>query len=271
MTQVGAAEGAAGVAPAFLVRGARIASVAGRLDLQPSLPGEEEPVARHPGGQDAVEKIDSGERAAQEVLGRSDAHQVPRLVRRKERRRVLDPFPHLRGVLAYRETAERGARQIERGDLLDVAFTQIAEEPSLDDSEERGASFAAVPLRLAAHRPSGGARHGFLVPRAVGLGREALVETHEDVAPEEKLDPGCPLRGEDLRAAVEVAAERGALLVNLAVLGERVDLESARVGEDAAVPRHEPVQAAYLRDQLGTGTQQQVIRIAEHDLSTDRR
>src|SRR3954462_3044668 len=176
MTQVGAAEGPAGVAPAFLVRGARIASVAGCLDLQPSLPGEEEPVARHPGGEDAVEEIDSGERAAQEVLGRSYAHQVPRLVRRKERRRVLDPFPHLRWVLAYRKTAERGARQIERGDLLDVAFTQIAEEPSLDDSEERGASFAAVPLGLAAHRPSGGARHGFLVPRAVGIRREALVE-----------------------------------------------------------------------------------------------
>src|SRR3954467_1541660 len=162
MTQAGAAEGPARVAPAFLVRGARIASVAGCLDLQPSLPGEEEPVARHPGGQDAVEEIDSGERAAQEVLGRSNAHQVPRLVRRKERRRVLDPFPHLRGVLADRETAERGARQIECGDLLDVAFARNGEEPSLDDSEERAASFAAVPLRLAALRLPGGARHGFL-------------------------------------------------------------------------------------------------------------
>src|SRR3954463_13945446 len=112
MTQVGAGESPAGVAAASLVRGARIASVAGCLDLQPSLPGEEEPVARHPGGQDTVEEIDSGDHAAQEVLGPPDTDRVSLLVRRKERRRVLDPFPHLRWVLADGETAQRGSREI---------------------------------------------------------------------------------------------------------------------------------------------------------------
>ena len=63
---------------------------------------------------------------------------------------------------------------------------------------------------------------------------------------------------EPVERAVEVAAERDAVLVDDPQVAERDDLEAARVGQDRAVPVHEPVQAAEPRDPLvaraaGTG------------------
>src|SRR5216684_4248377 len=65
VAQVRAREGAAGVAAAVGVGGARIARVTRGLDLQPAPAREEEPVARHARGKDAVEEIDACQGAAQ--------------------------------------------------------------------------------------------------------------------------------------------------------------------------------------------------------------
>ena len=183
---------------------------------------------------------------------------------------MLDAFPHRRGVLADREAAERGPGKIEGGDLLRMPLAEIAMQAALHDPEQRSRVITApFPLRLAPRGPAGGARDRLLVVRPIGLGRQAFVEAHEHVASELELDPRGALRRQELRAAVEVATERSALLVDLPVLGERVDLEAAGVGEEASVPRHEPVQAAHFMDQLGTGAQEQVVGVPEDDLGTD--
>src|ERR1700704_6341870 len=112
-----------------------------------------------------------------------------------------------------------------------MPLAQIAVQASLDDSEERATrALGTFPFRLAASGPAGGARHRLLVPCALRSSGQALVEAHEDVASELELDPGGTLGGEKLRAAVEMAAESGALLVDLAPVRERIDLEASRVG-----------------------------------------
>ena len=65
--------------------------------------------------------------------------------------------------------------------------------------------------------------------------------------------------------AVEVAAERDAVLVDDPQVAERHDLEAARVGEDRPIPVHEPVQAAEPLDALRAGPQVQVVGVGEDD------
>src|SRR5258708_7781207 len=70
VAQVGAGEGAAGVAGAGRVGRPRVPGIARALDLQAPLPGEEQPVAGDPRWQHAVGEVGAGEGAAQEVLPR---------------------------------------------------------------------------------------------------------------------------------------------------------------------------------------------------------
>src|SRR5712691_8605233 len=270
VAQVGACERPAGVAAAPGVGGTRVAGVPRRLDLQPPPSREKQAVARDAGGQHAVEQVDACHPAAEEVLGRADAHQVARLLRRQERRGVRDAFPHLRRILADREAAQSIAGQVERGDLGGVPLAQLAVEPSLDDPEQVAAR-VLQPLLLAARRPARGPGDGLLVLLPRGARRRALVEAHQHVRAELPLHLHRALRGEQVPAPVEVAAEEGPLVRDLALLGQRVDLEAARVGEDRSGPAHEAVEPAQLRDQLRPRAQQQVVGVAEDDLRADVR
>ncbi len=65
--------------------------------------------------------------------------------------------------------------------------------------------------------------------------------------------------------AVEVALEGDAVVVDLAQLAERHDLEPARVGQDRPVPGHEAVQAAEAGDALVAGPQVEVVRVGQDD------
>jgi hypothetical protein len=51
-------------------------------------------------------------------------------------------------------------------------------------------------------------------------------------------------------------------------VGEGKNLESARVGEDGALPTHEWVDAADLAKNLGSGTEEKMVGIGEEDLGT---
>ena len=66
-----------------------------------------------------------------------------------------------------------------------------------------------------------------------------------------------------MQAAVDVRAERDAVWVDLAHLGQAEDLEAARVGEHRARPAHEAVQAAKVGDQLGARPQVEMVGVAQ--------
>ena len=152
-----------------------------------------------------------------------------------------------------------------------MAEAQVLVEPSLDDPEQGAVAprILEEPGLLAPPRPPRRPGQRLLVVRARALRRRALVEGHEDVAAELQLDARRALRSQLLPAAVEVTAEDGALFGDPALFGKRVDLEAARIGEDVAVPGHEPVQSTHLRHQRGARTKQQVVRVRQDDLRAD--
>jgi hypothetical protein len=120
-------------------------------------------------------------------------------------------------------------------------------------------------------RPESRAADRFLELGARDAGRRADVEAHGDVGGEPLLDLGRELGREPLRRAVVHRAEGDAVVVRgdqRVAQGE--DLEPAGVGEDRAVPRHEPVQPAELGDELLPGPEVQVVRVAEQDRRADR-
>jgi len=65
--------------------------------------------------------------------------------------------------------------------------------------------------------------------------------------------------------AVEMTAERHAVVVDYAEVAERHDLEAARIGQDRPVPVHERVEPAESLDPFVTGSQVEVVRVGQDD------
>ena len=114
-------------------------------------------------------------------------------------------------------------------------------------------------------RPAQRQRQRALGVLARGGRGEALVERHRDVGAERALDLDHRLRREEARGAVERRAKLDAVVADLADLGQAEDLEAARVGQDGPAPAHEAVQPAELAHDVGPGTQQQMVGVAQHD------
>ena len=90
-----------------------------------------------------------------------------------------------------------------------------------------------------------------------------MVEGHDHVGAEPPLDPGHPLRGEPVRAPVDVAAKGRAVVVDRARGGEREDLVAAGVGQDRAAPAHEVTHSAAALDDLVAGAQVEVVGVGQ--------
>ena len=69
--------------------------------------------------------------------------------------------------------------------------------------------------------------------------------------------------------AIDGRTEAHALFRDLAQLGQAEHLEATRVGEDGALPVHEPVQSAMRADHFRARAQHQVEGVAEDDLRAD--
>src|SRR5262249_34753681 len=134
---------------------------------------------------------------------------------------------------------------------------QVLVDPALDDPEYGLARrpLGLVPLE-AAVEPAVGALGRARRVGAVGGERRALVEGERDVGSERGLDLHRALGAEEVLAAVAHRAEADPILCDLdvgptrlppprldlvgdATVGEREDLEAARVGDDRPIPAHE--------------------------------
>ncbi len=71
-------------------------------------------------------------------------------------------------------------------------------------------------------------------------------------------------------AAIDVRAERDAVVVDLIDRREREHLKPAGIGEDRAIPRGKPMEAAGGADHLEAGSQIEMIRVAEDDPRVER-
>src|SRR5699024_11803076 len=65
---------------------------------------------------------------------------------------------------------------------------------------------------------------------------------------------------------VDVRTEMAPLFAQLAAVGQRKDLEAARIGQHRSLPRREAVHAARLFENLRPRTQVEVVGVGQDDL-----
>ncbi len=244
------------------------------------------PVAADPRRHRAVERVDPQLDAAHEIVDLADPEQVPRQPLRQLVDRPRDDLEHLVLVLAER-AADRDPADVARRHLLRGRAPQLLLHSALHDPVDDLAlrPVLGVPGQAAVEPAVRALRRARRV-LAVDVERRALVEDQRDVRAERRLHLHRGLRPHELGRAVEVGAERHALLLDredrpgalaaarlrraaLDLVGDgamahREDLEAAGVGDDRAVPGLEAVQAPELADQLVAGRQEQVERVPEH-------
>src|SRR5690242_19002339 len=120
-----------------------------------------------------------------------------------------------------------------------------------------------LPIPVAPFGPADGQFHGFARTGAVGGMLGALVAGHDDGGAQCDLRRRSALGRKEMERAVEWRAELDAFFAELAHLAQAPDLEAAGVGEDGAIPAHEPVQPPKRADGFGTWPQIEVIVVAE--------
>jgi hypothetical protein len=89
------------------------------------------------------------------------------------------------------------------------------------------------------------------------------------MCPQVFLDGDGFFGGEAVLRAVDVALEGHAILIDLAVIAQGEDLETARVSQHGVRPVHELVQTAHLGYQAVAGAQVQVVGVGEHQAGAD--
>ena len=146
-------------------------------------------------------------------------------------------------------------------------------DAALDDPEHRlpRRALALVP-RHAAVEPPVGSLHRALGVVAVGVVRRAFVEGQRQVRAERRLHAHRFLGSEELLGPVQVGAKPHPVLVDPehhspartapapplhlvgdVAVGKREDLEATGVGDDRALPSHEPVETAEAAIRSGPG------------------
>ena len=179
-------------------------------------------------------------------------------------------------ALPHCQAADGIAGQIQLGNLLHVGHADIMEHRPLVDTEKHLSRVHRIlPAvifrqgRLAAFQPAEGPVAGFLniIPGRRDL--DALVKGHGDVRAQIGLDAHALLRPHEDMPPVHMGVEADALLLDLPQLGQGENLETAAVGENGAVPVHEPVQAAHLLDQSVAGAHMKVVGIGKLHLAAN--
>ncbi len=213
----------------------------------------------------AVEHVDAALDAAEDVVGLAHPHQVARLVG-GQLWGDLGQYPeHGLLRLAHRETTDRVAIKADGLQPSRRSGTQFRIVATLHDAEQRAVRLVAEGI-LAPLRPAQRQLHRPLHFLALGRQRDALIELHDDVAVEQRLDLDRALRRQLIGRPVDMRAEGDALLGELAQLGQRHHLEAAAVGQDRPLPVHEIMQPAQRRHLLGARPQHQMIGVAEEDI-----
>jgi hypothetical protein len=93
-----------------------------------------------------------------------------------------------------------------------------------------------------------------------------VIELHDHVGAEVAFDGHHRFGSELALRAIDVAAELDALFSDSPERLQGEDLKTARVGEDRAIPAHERVEAAHLRDQVIARAQVEVVGVREDHL-----
>jgi hypothetical protein len=176
---------------------------------------------------------------------------------------------HLLATLAHREAADAVAVEADRHRPFRALPPEGGVGAALDDPEQRLAGAAVGPAGPLG--PAGGPLDGEAQHVGRGGQRRAHVEGHLDVGAQPLLDVDGGLGCEAMEGAVVHRAERHAVVVHLDVpaLVEREDLEPTGVGQEVAVPAHEPVEAAQGGHGVDARSQHEVVGVGQHEAGTE--
>jgi hypothetical protein len=178
---------------------------------------------------------------------------------------------HLVLGLAHGDAAHGVAGEVHLDQRLQRFLAQIGVHAALHDAEQGVGVAQALELLLGALGPAaahlhGLARFGLGGLLAVGLVGRALVELHDDVRIQDRLDLHADLGRHEELVAVDGALEVHASFGDLAHGAQRPDLETARVGQDGLVPLLEAVQTAEGLHDVQARAHPQVEGVAQDDL-----
>ena len=274
MANVGSCVVLAGRACALGVERREVARVLGVAHVHATLTRKRRAHARRARGKHAVEHVDALAHRAHERGGIAHTHEIARTIVRQCARHLAQRLEHRLVVLAHRIAADAEATESApaRSQALVLDFAQTADalqaqvevHAALHDAEER--LIGSFVRRQATARP-----HSRQVDRALDelarrRVRRALVELHGDVGAKRFLDAHVLLGHPTHIAAVVNRAEGDAVVVELARIGEREDLEPARVGEHRPIVVHELVHPAGFRNHIFTGALRQMVGVRKHHL-----
>ena len=266
VVQVGAGVAGAGRAGAIGIERLARAFINATPELQESTRSEGSAALRDLRGDNAIEHVHATVDRFQNIERSADTHEVSGFVFRQKRGGEFAGVLSLALALADGEAADRVAVERHRTQRFSTFFAEAQMQRALDNGEHglRG----ITPRREAACGPAVGEFHRGAGDGFIDCRRHALIEDHHDVTANGDLRFNAALGAQENRAAVEVALKNGSLFGHRARVGQGKNLESARVGEDGALPAHEWVDAADLAKNLGSGTQEKVVGIGEEDLGT---
>ena len=166
MADIGARIASAGRAFARGVDRLRVGKILFVIDVHLAVPGKEISVPRVSARHDAIKEVDAAAYRLEKVLGRSDTHQIARLVFGHMRFDRFDDVVHHLGFLPDGKTADGIAREIKLGRALHAFNTQILIGPPLPDAKEElirvdGSLLAVETLELclASCEPAKGTLH----------------------------------------------------------------------------------------------------------------
>ncbi len=126
-----------------------------------------------------------------------------------------------------------------------------------------------LKIFLAACRPAQRQFHRLARPFLASRKFGAFIKCHHDVRAQPDLRFHGTFRTEKMRRAIQVGAKGHAFLGHLAQFIQTENLETARIGENRARPRHEAIQPAQLADLLDSGPQVKMVGITQEDLYTE--
>jgi len=273
MTKVSSGISLTSIALALGIDGPIVVTVAGVLDDDAPFGREQIPIPGVAGGQDAIHHID----APRHVLGQLGRHPDPHGVTRPvARQNIACRFHHLQTEgprLADREAADRVPIGVEVEEGSSAFTAKIRKHRPLDDRKERVAGGergnAGAEMVVGLPCPADRASHGFPGVFVADGVLGALVEDHEDVAPEGELDVDGGFGGEGVGGAVKVGLKGDAAIGELAEVGKAEDLEAAGVGENGVAPGHEAMESAELANQFVAGPEEEVVGVCQDDLGVE--
>ena len=149
------------------------------------------------------------------------------------------------------------------GQNLGAFAAQFGEASSLNDGEERLRRVAS--RGKASLRPDVSQSHGLFRLAELRRGRKALIQDHHDVAAHGLLHFDARLGAQVNEAVIDITAKDRAFLGDGAGIWKGKNLKSSRVGEDRFSPAHEALNAAELAEDVGAGSEQEMIGVGDQN------